>query len=74
MGTRLSFIEEAEPGDLAFFDNAEGNIIHVGIMLENHQIIHASGSVRIDSIDHQGIFNQELKSYSHKLRLINAII
>jgi hypothetical protein len=32
-GEALSFIEESEPGDLAFFDNEEGNIIHVGIIM-----------------------------------------
>jgi uncharacterized protein YfaT (DUF1175 family) len=42
----LSFIEESEPGDLAF-DNEEGRITHVGIIMENY-IIHASGKVTID--------------------------
>lgn len=74
MGQTLSFIEEAEEGDLAFFDNDEGQIIHVGIMLENNRIIHASGKVRIDRIDHQGIYNVETKKYSHRLRLIKTII
>ncbi len=74
MGQTLSFIEEAEEGDLAFFDNEEGQIIHVGIMLENNRIIHASGKVRIDRIDHQGIYNDETKKYSHRLRLIKSII
>lgn len=74
IGQTLSFIEEAEEGDLAFFDNDEGNIIHVGIMLENNRIIHASGKVRIDRIDHQGIYNVETKKYSHRLRLIKSII
>ena len=73
LGESLSFIEEAEPGDLAFFDDTEGNIIHVGIILENNQVLHASGKVRIDSIDQQGIFNKELGEYSHKLRLIKQI-
>ena len=73
-GITLSFVEEAEPGDLAFFDDAEGNITHVGILLENNLIIHASGKVRVDPIDHQGIFNKELNNYSHKLRLIKKII
>lgn len=73
-GTPLSFIEEADPGDLAFFDNDQGNIIHVGILLANHHIIHASGKVRIDRIDHQGIYNNEIKGYSHHLRLITKIL
>ena len=74
MGTPLSFIEEALPGDLAFFDNEEGKIIHVGIVLKNNKIIHASGSVRIDKLDHQGIYNETTKSYTHNLRVIKSII
>ncbi len=73
VGTTLSFVEESEPGDLAFFDNAEGKIVHVGIILENNHIIHASGKVRIDKIDQQGIFNTELGKHTHKLRLIKSI-
>jgi hypothetical protein len=74
IGQTLSFIEESESGDLAFFDNEEGDIIHGGIVLENNRIIHASGKVRIDKIDHQGIFNIDTGLYSHRLRLIKKII
>jgi cell wall-associated NlpC family hydrolase len=73
-GEMINLISEAKPGDLAFFDNADGQIIHVGIILENGQIIHASGKVRIDTLDHQGIFNDESKKYSHQLRVIKRII
>ena len=74
VGTTLSFIEESEPGDLAFFDNTEGNITHVGIILEDNHIIHAYGKVRIDRIDQQGIFNTETGSHTHKLRFIKSIV
>lgn len=73
-GEALSFIEESEPGDLAFFDNNEGIINHVGIILKDNYIIHAHGHVRIDRIDHTGIFNTEEKIYSHKLRVIKKIV
>ena len=73
VGTTLSFIEESEPGDLAFFDDSEGKVIHVGIILKNNHILHASGMVRIDRIDQQGIFNTELGCHTHKLRLIKSI-
>jgi len=73
-GEPLSFIEESEPGDLAFFDDEEGNIIHVGIMMENNHIIHASGKVRIDRLDHLGIYNAETNRHTHKLRVIKKII
>lgn len=73
LGEALSFVAEAEPGDLAFFDNEEGKIIHVGIILENSKIIHAHGKVRIDPLDSTGIFNTDSQSYSHKLRVIKTI-
>ncbi len=73
-GETLSFIEESEPGDLAFFDNAEGVITHVGIIMSDNYIIHAHGKVRIDRLDHSGIFNLELKRHSHKLRVIKRIV
>lgn len=73
-GEALSFIEESEPGDLAFFDNDEGNIVHVGIMMENNYIIHASGQVRIDRLDHLGIYNADTNRHTHKLRVIKKII
>ena len=73
-GETLSFIEESEPGDLAFFDDKEGRIIHVGMLLENNYILHAHGNVRIDRIDQTGIFNQEKQKHSHKLRIIKKII
>jgi hypothetical protein len=73
-GEALSFIEESEPGDLAFFDNEEGNIIHVGIIMKDNYIIHASGKVRIDRLDHLGIYNSEINRHTHKLRVIKKII
>ncbi|MBW1297640.1 C40 family peptidase [Aquimarina litoralis] len=73
-GDPLSFIEESEPGDLAFFDNEEGAITHVGIIMKDNYIIHAHGKVRVDRIDHTGIFNGEKRLYTHKLRVIKRII
>lgn len=73
-GEALSFIEECEPGDLAFFDNEDGNIIHVGIIMNDNYIIHSSGKVRIDRLDHLGIYNAETNRHTHKLRVIKKII
>jgi hypothetical protein len=72
-GDALSFIEESSPGDLAFFDNKEGAIIHVGIIMENNHIIHAHGKVRIDLLDHTGIYNVDHRIHSHNLRVIKSI-
>ncbi len=73
-GTALSFIEESEPGDLAFFDNKEGVIDHVGLILKDNYIIHVNGHVRIDRLDHTGIFNADAKQYTHQLRVIKKVV
>ena len=73
-GSSLSFIEESESGDLAFFDNKEGEIVHVGIIMDNNHIIHSSGKVRVDRIDQTGIYNSQSKKHTHKLRVIKKII
>ncbi|RQP12880.1 MAG: hydrolase Nlp/P60 [Chryseobacterium sp.] len=74
LGEDLAFAGEALPGDLAFFDNAEGRIIHVGIMLDDQRILHAHGKVRIDQLDSSGIYNAELKKHTHRLRFIKRIL
>ncbi|MBP5365664.1 MAG: C40 family peptidase [Bacteroidales bacterium] len=73
IGTDVPFVEEAKAGDLAFFDNKEGRIVHVGICLGRGEIIHSSGCVKIDKLDHQGIFVQSRRAYSHQLRAIKRI-
>ncbi|MBT9391572.1 C40 family peptidase [Hymenobacter sp. NST-14] len=74
VGQPVHFVAQTRPGDLAFFDNAEGRIVHVGLLLEDQQILHASGEVRIDPLDHNGIFRRDQQKYSHKLRLIKRIL
>ncbi|MCE5347822.1 MAG: C40 family peptidase [Bacteroidales bacterium] len=74
IGEAINFIDESKPGDLVFFDNEYGKIIHVGMIFARGLVIHSSGRVRIDPIDHQGIFKQETGSYSHHLRTIKRII
>ncbi len=73
-GEVVSFVMEARPGDLAFFENKKGKIVHVGIILPEQKIIHASGQVRIDRLDHQGIYNETTKKYSHQLRVIKRML
>jgi cell wall-associated NlpC family hydrolase len=69
-GTVVDFLQEAKLGDLAFFDNEAGRITHVGILLNDHEIIHSSGKVRVDPIDNQGIINAETGVRTHNLRII----
>lgn len=71
VGTKVEF-DQQKPGDLAFFKSeTTGNIHHVGIILPNNQIIHAHGRVRIDTLNKEGIYNENKKYYSHKLISIN---
>ena len=74
MGKTIHFVNDAIPGDLAFFSNKEGKIIHVGICLGNQEIVHASGWVKIDLLDQQGIFNREIQQYSHQLATIKRLM
>ena len=69
-GEAIGFLQEAVCGDLAFFDNNEGKITHVGILFNDHEIIHASGKVRVDKIDNQGVINTDSGERTHKLRII----
>ncbi len=69
-GATVEFLQAAQCGDLAFFDDADGKIVHVGILLNEHEIIHASGKVRIDKIDNQGILNTDTGLRTHQLRIV----
>lgn len=73
-GKTVPGLTELKPGDLAFFNNANGKIVHVGMALENGKIIHASGKVRIDYLDENGIFDKENEIYTHRLCLIKRLI
>jgi gamma-D-glutamyl-L-lysine dipeptidyl-peptidase len=73
-GQTINFVSEVKAGDLAFFDNDEGAIVHVGILDGNGNIIHSSGKVRKDTFDQQGIFNNRLGKYTHKLRVIKRVV
>jgi gamma-D-glutamyl-L-lysine dipeptidyl-peptidase len=73
-GKSVKSHHDAKPGDLAFFKNAEGKIVHVGILLNEDKIIHASGRVRIDHFNEEGILNLETKIYTHQLAHIRRIL
>lgn len=72
-GEQVNFLSEAKPGDIAFFDHDDGYISHVGILLNDHQILHASGEVHIAPIDNQGIKSIITSKYTHSLRVIKRI-
>ncbi len=73
-GETVDFVEQAAPGDLAFFENKAGRIAHVGIIMPDRRIIHSFGGVRIDLVDHYGIYHQEERRYTHRLRLAKRVL
>jgi gamma-D-glutamyl-L-lysine dipeptidyl-peptidase len=68
-GKPVKNLADAKTGDLAFFNDKE-EIVHVGILLSNEKIIHASGRVRVDTIDKKGIINSTTGKRTHVLHLI----
>lgn len=66
--------EDRQQGDLAFFHNAVGKIIHVGILCSDDQIIHASGRVRQDHFSSSGIINSETDELTHHLNCIKRML
>jgi hypothetical protein len=73
-GELVGFLQEAHCGDLAFFDDEEGLIIHVGILLNAHEIVHAAGKVRIDKIDNEGIVEADTGIRTQRLRIIKRYL
>lgn len=73
-GETIDFLNLTKPGDLAFFDDEEGNIVHVGIILHNNKIVHSSGHVKVDLLDQQGVYSTSQKKYTHKLRVIKRVL
>ncbi|MFZ6001045.1 MAG: NlpC/P60 family protein [Bacteroidota bacterium] len=73
-GKKVANLEDAQPGDLAFFENKEKAIGHVGIVLEENKIIHCAGHVRIDYLMEEGILHSESKVYTHSLAGIRRIL
>lgn len=73
-GELVGFLQQAHCGDLAFFDDEEGRIIHTGILLNPHEIIHAAGKVKIDKIDSQGIVDSDTGLRTQKLRIIKRYL
>jgi len=73
-GELVGFLQQAHCGDLAFFDDEEGRIVHVGILLNPDEIIHAAGKVRIDKIDIGGIVDADTGQRTQRLRIIKRYV
>ena len=74
IGETVDFMEQSQAGDLAFFEDRAGRIAHVGILMPNLQIIHSYGKVRMDTIDHFGIYNNDQARYTHRLRVVKRVL
>lgn len=74
LGKEVPSLERSTSGDLAFFHNEQGRVIHVGIVLEHQRILHASGKVRIDDLDQTGIRHREKGIHTHRLHSIKRLL
>lgn len=72
-GAKVENIEEAKPGDVCFF-GTQTKITHVGMLLTENAIIHASGCVRIDTLSNEGIIHSVSGALTHKLQLIKRVL
>ncbi len=77
-GEEVGFLQEAQCGDLVFFDHQSRNpeltnISHVGVLLDSEHVIHSSGRVKIERIDAQGIISTETGEHTHDLRAIRRL-
>lgn len=73
-GRMVDFVVQAQPADLAFCDDRRGRINHVGILLPGSRILHVGDRVRVDAVDHYGVFNYELGRYTHRLRIVKRLL
>lgn len=73
-GIPVTDLKASQEGDIAFFQNEAGRITHVGILLPDQKIMHASGRVRIDTITHAGIFTTDSNKQTHHLHSIRRIV
>lgn len=74
VGESVDFVEQSKPGDVAFFENRLGKVAHAGIILPENKVIHAHGKVRVDKVDHFGIFCEEEGLYTYRLRLVKRVL
>ena len=72
-GESIGFLEEARCGDLAFLTTRKDASPMWAILLSEHEIIHASGKVRVDKIDNMGIVHSETFQRTHRLRVIKKV-
>lgn len=73
-GNAVNGLAETKLGDLAFFCNEGGRVTHVGIVLEEGKIVHASGQVRVDVLTEEGIINSKNGKQTHVLHSLRRMV
>ncbi len=73
-GRSVDFMVQSQAGDLAYFDDLKREITHCGLLLPGGLILHVHEHVRIDAIDHFGIFNLDSGRYTHRLRIVKRLL
>jgi len=73
-GTEVKDIKDMLPGDVMFFKNEGGKIVHTGLFMGDGKIIHASKKVHVDKVDITGIYSEPVKEYTHRLSCIRRMI
>ncbi|MGO1787430.1 MAG: C40 family peptidase [Sphingobacterium sp.] len=71
LGETVNLISEIKDGDIAFFENDQGAINHLGIVISQNEILHVVEKVRIDRLDDEGVFNQQV--LTHKLKIVKRL-
>jgi hypothetical protein len=74
LGTSIEFIELTQPGEIAYFENRFGRIVHSGIILPDNQLLQSLGQVKIDLMDHYGVFDVNKNHYLKPLRIIKRLL
>lgn len=72
VGEKVDF-NDRQAGDLMYFVNEKGTVHHVGFVINEKEIIHASGHVRIDTYDENGIYREDFKKHTHQYHSIKRI-
>lgn len=73
-GQAVGSLSETRLGDLAFFQNESSRVTHVGIVLDDGTIVHASGQVRIDALTQNGIVRADTGRLTHALHSIRRFL
>jgi gamma-D-glutamyl-L-lysine dipeptidyl-peptidase len=73
-GEVVDFVNFSKPGDIAFFENTKGKVVHCGIIISANEVLHMDEFIRIDFFDQTGLYRKTRHKYLYKLRIIKNLI